>query len=145
MATLRALPNRTYETLDALAVVGTLILVGMIVAGLFLMEVDPAVAPIIASLGTGLLSIPAMYGSFRWGNTVGAKAATEAAAKVSEKSADALAQIAGATVDAKEPLPVIIEQPADRPVPTTTEATLEDDDDPTPPDEASLVRTVGEV
>lgn len=88
--------NRSYETLDALAVIGSLILVGGIIAGLFFVKLDPAVAPIVASLGTAVLGLPISYGAFRWGNNVGSKQAAEAAAKVSETSSAALAQIAGA-------------------------------------------------
>lgn len=90
------LPNRNYETLDAIAVIASLVIVAGIIFGLFIVPLDPAVAPIVSSLATAILGLPISYGAFRWGNTVGAKAATEAAAKVSEKSAAALAQIAGA-------------------------------------------------
>jgi hypothetical protein len=90
------LPSRNYETLDAIAVIASLVIVAGIILGLFVQPLDPAVAPIVSSLATAILGVPISYGAFRWGNTVGAKAATEAAAKVSERSADALAQLAGA-------------------------------------------------
>lgn len=90
------LPSRNYETLDAIAVVASLLIVAGIIVGLFVQPLDPAVAPIVSSLATAILGVPISYGAFRWGNTVGAKAATEAAAKVSERSTDALAQLAGA-------------------------------------------------
>lgn len=77
--------KRNYETLDAIAVIYSLTLVGGILVGLFMIDLDPAVAPIVASLGTALLAIPGMYAAFRWGNSVGAK-----------QSAEAIAQIAGA-------------------------------------------------
>ncbi|MDB5420665.1 MAG: hypothetical protein JWR59_612, partial [Brevundimonas sp.] len=57
--------TRSYETLDALAVIGSLILVGGIIAGLFFVKLDPAVAPIVASLGTAVLGLPISYGAFR--------------------------------------------------------------------------------
>lgn len=88
--------KRDYETLDAIVVVYSLTLVGGILVGLFTLKLDPAVAPIVASLGTALLGLPVAYGAFRWGNSLGAKQAAEAAAKVSETSSAALAQIAGA-------------------------------------------------
>lgn len=90
------MPSRNYETLDAIAVIASLVIVAGIILGLFIAPLDPAVAPIVSSLATAILGVPISYGAFRWGNTVGAKAATEAAAKVSERSADALAQLAGA-------------------------------------------------
>lgn len=88
--------NRNYETLDAIVVVYSLTLVGGILVGLFIMALDPAVAPIVASLGTALLGLPVAYGAFRWGNSLGAKQAADSAAKVSEAQASALSQIAGA-------------------------------------------------
>lgn len=91
------MPARNYETLDAIAVIASLLIVAGIIFGLFIAPLDPAVAPIVSSLATAILGVPISYGAFRWGNTVGAKAATEAAAKVSERSADALAQLAGAS------------------------------------------------
>lgn len=94
------MPARNYETLDAIAVIASLVIVAGIILGLFVQPLDPAVAPIVSSLATAILGVPISYGAFRWGNTVGAKAATEAAAKVSERSADALAQLAGASPQA---------------------------------------------
>lgn len=90
------MPQRNYETLDAIVVIYSLTLVGGILVGLFVMKLDPAVAPIVASLGTALLGLPVAYGAFRWGNSLGAKQAAETAAKVSETQSAALAQIAGA-------------------------------------------------
>ena len=90
------MPPRDYETLDAIVVIYSLTLVGGIIAGLFVFQVDPAVAPIISSLGTALLGLPVAYGAFRWGNSLGAKQAADSAAKASELSSAALAQIAGA-------------------------------------------------
>ena len=79
------LPERNYETLDAIAVIYSMTIVAGIIVGLFAVKVDPAVAPIISSLGTALLAMPGMYAAFRWGNSVGAK-----------QSNDAMAQMAGA-------------------------------------------------
>lgn len=90
------LPARNYETLDAIVVVYSLTIVAGIVVGLFVVKLDPAVAPIVSSLGTALLGLPVAYGAFRWGNSVGAKQATEATAEASRTSAAALAQLAGA-------------------------------------------------
>lgn len=87
---------RNYETLDAIAVIMALGLVGGIIIGLFIVKVDPAVAPIISSLATAILGLPVSYGAFRWGNSLGAKRAADTAAKVSEAQAAALSQIAGA-------------------------------------------------
>ncbi len=88
--------KRNYETLDAIVVVYSLTLVGGILAGLFFFKLDPAVAPIVASLGTALLGLPVAYGAFRWGNSVGSKAVSDAAAEASKTATGALAQIAGA-------------------------------------------------
>ena len=65
-------------------------------AALVLVKIPSEQLPIVASLVTAILSLPVAYGAFRWGNNVGAKNAAEAAAKVSETSSAALAQIAGA-------------------------------------------------
>ena len=74
--------ERNYETLDAIAVIYSLTIVAGIIIGLFMVEVDPAVAPIISSLGTALLAMPGMYAAFRWGNSVGAKQSNEAMAQI---------------------------------------------------------------
>lgn len=89
--------QRNYETLDAIAVIMALTMVGGILIGLFVFSIDPAVAPIISSLATAILGLPVSYGAFRWGNSLGAKQAADTAAKVSEAQAAALSQIAGAT------------------------------------------------
>lgn len=88
--------HRNYETLDAIAVIMAMGLVGGILVGLFVFPIDPSVAPIISSLATAILGIPVSYGAFRWGNSLGAKQAADTAAKVSEAQAAALSQIAGA-------------------------------------------------
>lgn len=90
------MPQRNYETLDAIAVILALAMVGGILVGLFTKPIDPAVAPIVSSLATAILGIPVSYGAFRWGNSLGAKQAADTAAKVSEAQAAALSQIAGA-------------------------------------------------
>lgn len=76
------MPERNYETLDAIAVIYSLTIVAGIIVGLFVIPIDPAVAPIISSLGTALLAMPGMYAAFRWGNSVGAKATSEAMAQI---------------------------------------------------------------
>lgn len=88
--------KRDYETLDAIVVIASLVMVTMLGAALVLVKIPSEQLPIVASLVTAILSLPVAYGAFRWGNNVGAKSAAEAAAKVSENSSAALAQIAGA-------------------------------------------------
>lgn len=88
--------KRDYETLDAIVVVASLAMVTALGAALVLVKIPSEQLPIVASLVTAILSLPVAYGAFRWGNNVGAKNAAEAAAKVSEASSAALAQIAGA-------------------------------------------------
>lgn len=88
--------KRDYESLDAIVVVASLVMVSALGAALVLVKIPSEQLPIVASLVTAILSLPVAYGAFRWGNNVGAKSAAEAAAKVSETSSAALAQIAGA-------------------------------------------------
>lgn len=88
--------TRSYETLDAVVVIASLVMVSALGAALVLVKIPSEQLPIVASLVTAILSLPVAYGAFRWGNNVGAKSAAEAAAKVSETSSAALAQIAGA-------------------------------------------------
>lgn len=88
--------KRDYETLDAVVVIASLMMVTALGAALVLVKIPSEQLPIVASLVTAILSLPVAYGAFRWGNNVGAKSAAEAAAKVSENSSAALAQIAGA-------------------------------------------------
>ena len=89
---------RDYETLDAIVVVGSLVLVAGIVFGCFMRPPTSEVLPVISSLATAILGLPIAYGAFRWGNNVGAKAATEAAAENSKVATAAVAQAAGANV-----------------------------------------------
>lgn len=79
-----SLPDRNYETLDAIAVIYSLTIVAGIIFGLFAIDLDPAVAPIVASLATAILGLPITYGAFRWGNSVGSKNATDAAAEATK-------------------------------------------------------------
>lgn len=88
--------DREYAFLDAIAVIISLLIVGGIIVGLFIYELDPAVAPIVSSLATALLGIPVAYGAFRWGGSVGSKRASDAAAETSRAATGALAQLAGA-------------------------------------------------
>jgi len=87
------LPERNYATLDALAVIGSLVIVAGIVAGLFIYQLDPAVAPIVSALATAILGIPVSYGAFRWGSSVGAKNAQQAG-PAAAAAADQVAQAA---------------------------------------------------
>ena len=88
--------NRNYETLDAIVVIASLIMVSLLGAALVLLEIPTEQLPIVASLVTAILSLPVAYGAFRWGNNVGAKQAAEAAAESGKAATSALAQIAGA-------------------------------------------------
>lgn len=88
------LPDRNYATLDALAVIGSLVIVAGIVAGLFVFKLDPAVAPIVSALATAILGIPVSYGAFRWGSSVGAKNAQNPAGPAAARAADQVAQAA---------------------------------------------------
>ncbi len=88
------LPERNYATLDALAVIGSLVIVAGIVAGLFIYDLDPAVAPIVSALATAILGIPVSYGAFRWGSSVGAKNAMQPAGLIAARAAGQVAQAA---------------------------------------------------
>lgn len=97
--------TRNYENLDAIVVCACLAMVTGLGAGLiFIHDIPTDHLPIIASLVTAILGLPVAYGAFRWGNNVGAKAATEAAAEANKTTTSALAQIAGAasTIQAVE-------------------------------------------
>lgn len=90
------LPERNYATLDALAVVGSLVIVAGVIIGLFTYALDPAVAPIVSALATAILGIPVSYGAFRWGSSVGAKNAAnqQPAPPDATRAADQVAQAA---------------------------------------------------
>jgi len=90
------LPERNYATLDALAVTGSLMIVSGVIVGMFVFKLDPAVAPIVASLATAVLGIPVSYGAFRWGSSVGAKNAAQQqpAPPDARRAADQVAQAA---------------------------------------------------
>jgi hypothetical protein len=86
-----------YETLDAVVVVGCMVMVSGMIAGFFLIpDLGSDVTPILASLATAIFGIPVVYGAFRWGNTTTAKHTAEVAAETNKSSTAALAQIAGA-------------------------------------------------
>lgn len=75
-----------YETLDAIMTVGSLVVVAGMVVGFFFsgfLHLPESVLPVLSSLATAVLSIPAAYAAFRWGNSVGAKHAAAAAAATS--------------------------------------------------------------
>jgi hypothetical protein len=66
------LPRRDYQTLDAIVVVGSLLIVGCTVAGLMLLKVPTDNLPIVAGLvGTILGTVIGGYAGFRWGASVG--------------------------------------------------------------------------
>lgn len=89
---------RNYETLDAIVVVASLVMVSGLGAGLLLLKDIPGEhLPILASLVTAILGLPVTYGAFRWGNTVAGKQAAEAAAETSRAATGALAALAVAT------------------------------------------------
>lgn len=88
--------NRDYETLDAIVVVGCMVMVSGMIVGFFTVDLKDSVTPVLSSLATAILGLPVAYGAFRWGNNVGAKNAAEAAAETSKTATGALAQIAGA-------------------------------------------------
>lgn len=64
------MPRRDYRTLDAIVVVGSMVMLSGMIVGFFLVKVEPEIAPILSSIGTGILALPAMYGAFRWGSSV---------------------------------------------------------------------------
>jgi hypothetical protein len=88
------LPERNYATLDAMSVIGSLVIVAGVVVGLFAYDLDPAVAPIVSALATAILGIPVSYGAFRWGSSVGAKNAQQQAGVSAVQAADQVAQAA---------------------------------------------------
>lgn len=91
------IPHRDYETLDAIVVLGSMVMVAGLIFGFFTVkDVKDSIVPVLASLGTAILGLPIAYGAFRWGNSLGAKQAAEAAAETSKTATGALAQIAGA-------------------------------------------------
>ena len=63
--------RRNYETLDAIVVVGAMVMTSGIALGFFVLKVEPEVAPILSSMGTAIIGIPVAYGAFRWGNKMG--------------------------------------------------------------------------
>lgn len=89
--------KRDYETLDAIVVVGAMLMVTGMLTGFFLIrDLEESILPILSSLATAILGVPVAYGAFRWGNNIGSKQAAEAAAETSKTATGALAQIAGA-------------------------------------------------
>jgi hypothetical protein len=88
--------TKDYEGLDAIVVAGALLIVAGVVGGLMFIAVPQNNLPVLASLGSTVLTLATAYAAFRWGNNVGSKQAAELAADTSNKATSALAQIAGA-------------------------------------------------
>jgi len=65
---------RTYETLDAIVVVGSVAIIGGGIAGLMFLDVPSDNLPIVAGLlGTVMGTILGGYAGFRWGASVAQK------------------------------------------------------------------------
>lgn len=62
------LPRRDYRTLDAIVVIGGILLVGGGGVALIFVEIPGPNLPILASLITGVLGILLAYTGARWGN-----------------------------------------------------------------------------
>lgn len=60
--------TRDYRTLDAIVVILGLLLTAAIAWSLAYREIPQANLPILASMGTGVLALVAMYCQARWGN-----------------------------------------------------------------------------
>lgn len=96
-------PKRDYETLDALVVLGTLIIIGCSLAALIYVKIPSEQLPIVASLlGTLVGTIIGGYAGFRWGSNLANKQAAESAAKTAETATGALASIAGSSATTLE-------------------------------------------
>jgi hypothetical protein len=104
LPTLPKPPARNYETLDAIAVIYSLTIVAGIIFGLFTFKLEPEVAPIVSSLATAILGIPITYGAFRWGNSVGSKDATDAAAEATKAATGAAVEATKAATATREAL-----------------------------------------
>lgn len=75
--------KRDYETLDAIVVIGSIVIIGGAVAGLMWRDVPQNNLPIIASLvGTLLGTIVGGYAGFRWGSSIASKEANAAMAQI---------------------------------------------------------------
>lgn len=69
------MPRRNYETLDAIVVVGAMIIVGGGVAGLMLVSVPGENLAVVAGLlGTIAGTVVGGYAGFRWGASAGREA-----------------------------------------------------------------------
>jgi len=65
---------RTYETLDAIVVVSSVVIIGGGIGGLMLLDVPSDNLPIVAGLlGTIMGTILGGYAGFRWGASVAQK------------------------------------------------------------------------
>lgn len=75
--------KRDYQTLDAIVVCASIVIIGGAVGGLMFLEVPQNNLPIVASLlGTLLGTIVGGYAGFRWGASVASKQANEAIAQI---------------------------------------------------------------
>ena len=112
--------KRDYETLDAIVVIGSMVMVSGMIFGFFqVKDLKESILPVLSSLATAILGVPVAYGAFRWGNNVGAKQAAEAAAETSKTATGALAQIAGA--GPPPPAAPLDNEPAPPPEPASPE------------------------
>lgn len=76
--------KRDYQTLDAIVVIASLVIIGGAVSGLMFLDVPQNNLPIVASLlGTLLGTIVGGYAGFRWGASVAQKQTTDAIAQIS--------------------------------------------------------------
>lgn len=62
-------PRRDYRTLDAIVVVGCIVLLGAIAAALVFIDIPQPNLPILASLASGTFGLTlGLYAGARWGN-----------------------------------------------------------------------------
>lgn len=81
------MPKRNYETLDAIVVIGAMLIVGGGVAGLMLLRVPSENLAVVAGLlGTIAGTILGGYAGFRWGASIANKEAQPV--KVTNSPAD---------------------------------------------------------
>ena len=68
------LPRRDYATLDAIAVTGSLVIVGGSIFALVMFRIPESNLPILSAIVSGIMSgIIGGYAGFRWGASVSGK------------------------------------------------------------------------